>query len=156
MSDFIKILEDSAQSLIYKIQANMAANNVNATLKTSEALGYEIVQDGDITILNITGNEFTQVIETGRRPTPELKPGASMIQNITEWVEARGLDNSLVWAIATQINKEGTQLWQKGGRDDIYTLPFEEFTSLLSNQILDFTLDSFINFALKINKPTNF
>jgi hypothetical protein len=44
-----------------------------------------------------------------------------MIENIKEWVAARGKPESMVWAIATKINKEGTKLWQQGGRTDIYT-----------------------------------
>lgn len=152
MSDFIKMLEDNAQSLIQKIQLNMQSANINATGQTSQGLDYEAIDEGETITLNIVGNQFTQVIETGRRPTPDLKPGFSMIQNITEWVNARGLDNSLIWAIATQINKEGTQLWQKGGREDIYTLPFEEFIEILSNQVLLFETDDFIKNIIKVWK----
>lgn len=154
MSEFINILQEGAESLIEKIRANMVANNINATNKTSESLEYEIIEDGDKTTLNINANKFASVIETGRKPTPDLKPGASMIQNITEWVNARGLESSLVWAIATQINKEGTKLWQEGGRDDIYTLPFNEFIELLSNKILDFEMDSFTKIIMTANGKT--
>lgn len=149
MSEFIQILEQGAQSLIDKIKMNMQSAGTTATGKTAESFGYEIINDGDTTILNITANQFAQVIETGRKATPDSKPGYSMIQNITEWVAARGLDSSLVWAIATQINQEGTKLWQQGGREDIYTLPFEEFVKILSNQILDFEADSLIQSLIK-------
>lgn len=151
MSEFIQILQNGAESLIAKIRANMVATNTNATNKTSESLEYQITEEGDKITLDINANQFAAVIETGRKPTPNLKPGASMIQNITEWVNARGLESSLVWAIATQINKEGTQLWQKGGREDIYTLPFNEFVELLSNKVLDFETDNFVKTILKAN-----
>lgn len=151
MSEFIQILQEQAGSLIDKIKANMLATNTNATSKTSESLEYEIIEEGDKTTININANQFAAVIETGRKPTPDLKPGASMIQNITEWVAARGLESSLVWAIATQINNEGTQLWQKGGREDIYTMPFNEFVDILANKILDYKTDTFFKFVLKAN-----
>lgn len=151
MSEFIQILQNEAESLISKIKANMVSTGTNATGKTSESLEYEIIEDGTKTTININANQFAAVIETGRKPTPDKKPGFSMIQNIKEWVEARGLEQSMVWAIAQQINNEGTKLWQKGGRDDIYTLPFNEFVDLLTNKLLDFEADSFFKFVLKTN-----
>jgi hypothetical protein len=151
MSEFLQILQSGAESLIEKIKANIQSTNTFATGKTSESLGYEIIDEGDKITLNITANEFAQVIETGRKPTPEKKPSFSMIQNITDWVNARGLESSLVWAIATQINNKGTQLWQKGGSDDIYTLPFNEFVELLAGKILDIESDEFTKLILKAN-----
>jgi hypothetical protein len=142
MSEFIKILQDESQSLIDKIRQNMASTDTNATGKTSESLEYQIIEEGDRTTINILANAFAQVIETGRKPTPEKEPSYSMIENLREWAEARGL-SSLVWGIAKEINKNGTKLWQKGGRNDIYTLPFNEFVDILTNKILDMEIDNF-------------
>jgi hypothetical protein len=149
MSEFIKILQDESQSLIDRIRQNMSSTNTNATGSTSESLEYHIIEEGDRTTINILANAFAQVIETGRKPTPEKKPSASMIQNITDWVNARGLESSLVWAIATQINNEGSLLWQKGGREDIYTMPFNEFVDILSGKLLDNEADDFFKTVLK-------
>jgi len=149
MSEFIAILEDQSQSLINRIQNNISSAGMNVTGKTAQSFEYRITTEGSKTSIEILANQFASVVETGRKPTPEKKPSRSMIQNITDWVEARGLESSLVWAIATQINKEGTKLWQAGGRKDIYTLPFEEFVKTLESGILESVVDDYVKLVFK-------
>jgi hypothetical protein len=43
-----------------------------------------------------------------------------MIESLEKWVSVRGILAS-PWAIATNILKFGSRLWQKGGRKDIYS-----------------------------------
>lgn len=75
-------------------------------------------------------------VQTGRRPTPDKKPSRDMIDNITRWVNARGLDIEAVWAIATNIQKKGTKLWQSGGREDIVDPAIDDFINNVSQAVL--------------------
>lgn len=117
IAQVIQILTNQGQSLTEQIKANVP----RVTGKTADSLGYEVVSDKDSATLTITAKPFFRVVETGRRPTPEKKPSRDMIKNITEWLKALGKEQSLAWAIATKINKEGTKLWRDGGREDVFS-----------------------------------
>lgn len=86
-------------------------------------------------------------VQTGRRPTPEKKPSREMISNLTEWMEARNMDVTKVWAVATNIQKKGTQLWREGGRNDIVDPAVDQFVNDVSQAALEAETD---NFVLKI------
>jgi hypothetical protein len=142
--DLIKILNQTGTDMIQMIQNNLASTGSNATLQTSESLEFQIDDQGETITLTLLGRPFFATVETGRRPTPDLKPSKSMIDNITEWVAARGLDANMVWAVAVQITKEGTKLWQQGGRTDIYTDPIDNMIGKIQKDILE-------TFALAFN-----
>jgi hypothetical protein len=81
---------------------------------------------------------------TGRKPTPDKKPSREMIENIGIWAAARGMNENAVWAIATKIQKKGTQLWRDGGRIDDYEAIVDTFINDVSTAILDKEADNFI------------
>jgi len=149
MDSLNTILTNDAQLLIQTIKDNMSASGIDATGKTAAALDFEIVEEGDLTTLNILGNPFTQVIETGRKATPDKKPSSDMIANLTEWVDARGIDEKAVWGIATNIQKEGTKLYQSGGRTDIYSEPFDKWVDTLQKDVLENFEDTFTKLVLE-------
>lgn len=49
-------------------------------------------------------------LETGRKPTPQYtKPSFSFVNNIREWLRAKGEDTRFAYAIAKSIHKKGTK-----------------------------------------------
>ena len=141
----IEILQQNGIQLINDIRANMGSAGQNATFETSNSLRIEVTQSGNNFKLQLFGRAFFMTVETGRRPTPNKKPSRAMIERITSWVEARGIDVSAVWAIATKIQQRGTRLWFEGGRTDIVQTAIEDFVNNTSKDLMDAVADQFIN-----------
>lgn len=139
--ELLKLLNDQSRSFIAQIQGRLSSTGTSATGKTSKSLRYVIEEGTSKIVLEVLGRPYFATVETGRKPTPDKKPSRAMIDNIKEWVSARGKPESAVWAIATKIQKEGTELFKKGGRTDIYTDQKETFADQLyqsiTNEIAD-------------------
>jgi hypothetical protein len=119
MVDLIQILSQEGNSIVKQIQSNLSSSGNNATSKTSKSLRYEVLRDGTKAILQVIGRPYFMVVETGRKATPDKKPSKGMVDNIKEWLQAKGKPQGLAWAVATAIQKKGTKLHQSGGRTDI-------------------------------------
>jgi len=125
--DLLAILSNETNDFLSEVKRNLDNTGTTATGKSKESLRFEITEEGKKIVLTVFGKPYFSVVETGRKPTPDKKPSRAMIDNITEWLSARGKPESMAWAVATKINKEGTKLWQTGGRTDIYTDLKESF-----------------------------
>lgn len=147
MPEIFDIVQQRSVDLINDIRANLGATGTNATGRTSQSLRFEIKQEGTKVKMQLFGRPFFMTVQTGRKPTPDKKPSREMISNITEWVNARGLDESAVWAIATKIQQRGTRLWFEGGRDDIVDPAVDTYINDVSQELLDAQVE---NFVLKI------
>lgn len=151
MPEIFNVIQNQGIELINNIRLNMGRAGMNATNKTSHSLRIEVNQQGSKINLKLFGRPFFMTVQTGRRPTPDKKPSRDMINNIREWVDARGIDEEAVWAIATNIQKKGTQLWREGGREDIVDPAIDEFINSVSQAALEAEAD---NFVLKVRQLT--
>lgn len=129
MDGLNEILAKWADGVVKKIQANMESTGTNASGRTSQSLEYT-VDGGEITIY---GRKYFQGVEQGR-------PGGRVPYNFTsiirKWMDDKGISGqfgqtesekrSAAYLIAKFIKEHGTQLYRKGGRDDIYTNVLEE------------------------------
>lgn len=131
------ILSQEGIQLINDIRANMGAAGQNVTNETSQSLAFEIETEGTKTTFQLFGRPYFMTVQTGRKPTPGKKPSREMIDNITAWVEGRGMDIEAVWAIATKIQEKGTRLWQSGGRKDIVDPAIEDFVDEVGHRLSD-------------------
>lgn len=116
-----ELLELELDRIIDSIQDRLSQTGTDATGETSKSLRRVVDDSNDVVQGAIYARKFFKVVETGRRATPTKKPSREMIANITRWAKSRGLGDDAVWAIATKINKEGSELFKKGGRKDIFT-----------------------------------
>lgn len=144
MPQLIDIVQQNGIQWTNDVRANMGAAGINATLKTANSLRIEVKQEGTKTKMTAYGRPFFNTTRTGRRPTPDKKPSRDMIANIAEWVAARGIDESAVWAIATSIQKKGTQLWRDGGRTDIVEPATDDLINNVAQDLLDAKADDLI------------
>lgn len=119
MIDVTPILKTVGETTVRKIRENLSSTGTDATGKTSRSLKYEITKEGDTVTLRVTAKPYFMVVETGRKATPDKKPSREMIDNLGEWLRARGKEEGAKWAIAIKIQKEGSDLHKKGGRKDI-------------------------------------
>lgn len=144
MPEIFEVIQDKGIDLINNIRVNLGSTGTNATVKTSQSLRIELKQEGTKYSLTLFGRPFFMTVQTGRRPTPDKKPSREMIDNLKEWVNARGLDESAVWAIATNINKKGTKLWRDGGRTDIVDPAVDTFVNDVGQAFLEAEADNYI------------
>lgn len=120
MSEIEGILKDAGEQYVKDIRANLSSTGTDATGETSASVGFEVKKEGSRYVLEVYGGRpYFPTVETGSKPSNK-KPGRKMIESLTKWKAVRGLLAS-PWAIATNILKFGSRLWQKGGRRDIYT-----------------------------------
>lgn len=132
-----ELLNANGLTLIRDIQFNLSASGQNATGETANSLQISVVREGTKMKLILTGRPYFFTVETGRRATPGRKPSRAMIENITQWANARSIDLSAVWAIATKIQEEGTKLWRERGRNDIVAPAVTDFINNTGKAILD-------------------
>lgn len=144
MPELFEVVNSRTIDLLNNIRINMGRAGMNATNETQHSLRYEIDQDGPNLKVRVYGRPYFMTVQTGRKPTPEKKPSREMISRLMRWVDARGMDESAVWAIATNIQKKGTQLWRDGGRTDIVDPAVDEYVNELSKDILDGIADEFM------------
>lgn len=149
MPEIYNVIQGQGIELMNNIRLNMGRAGMNATNKTSHSLRIELKQEGTKFKMQLLGRPFFMTVQTGRRPTPDKKPSREMISNIAEWMEARGMDEREVWAVATNIQKKGTQLWRDGGRTDIVDPAIDEFVNGVSQALLEAEAD---NFVLKLRQ----
>jgi hypothetical protein len=142
--DLIEILNQEGIELVNGIRANLGSTGTTATGKTSQSLRFEISQEGTKTRLKLFGRPFFMTVETGRKATPNKKPSREFIENLKPWAEARGIPEGAVWAIATKINKLGTNLWRAGGREDIVEPPVDNFINNVGQALLDSKADELV------------
>lgn len=127
-SKVLAIITDQTNALVSRIKQNIQTSGQYATGKSSESIYSLISESGGIYTIEVNAKPFFAVLETGRKPTPDKKPSREMVESIKEWTNAKGIPESAAWAIAVNINKNGTKLWQQGGRKDIYSNETESFT----------------------------
>lgn len=144
MPELIEIVNQQGIELINSIRANLGSTGTNATLKTSQSLRFEISQEGTKTRLKLFGRPFFNTVSTGRKATPGKKPSREFIENLKPWAAARGIDQGAVWAIATKINKLGTDLFRQGGRTDIVEPAVDDFINNIGQAMLDSKADELV------------
>lgn len=144
MPELIEIVNQQGIELVNNIRANLGSTGTNATLKTSQSLRFETSTEGTKTKLKLFGRPFFNTVETGRKATPGKKPSREFIENLRPWAEARGIPQEAVWAIATKINKLGTNLFRAGGREDIIQPAVDDFVNNVSQELLDLKADELV------------
>lgn len=144
MPEIFKVIQSDGIDLMNNIRINLGRTGATATNETGNSLRIEINQEGTKYKMRMFGRPFFMTVETGRKPTPEKKPSREFIDRIRLWCDARGIDESAAWAIATKINKQGTALWRSGGREDRVTPAVNEFQSEVSEHLLDAAADQFV------------
>lgn len=149
MPEIYDLIQDKGIDLINNIRVNLGSTGTNATVKTSQSLRAETKQEGTKYTFTLFGRPFFMTVQTGRKPTPDKKPSREMIENLRPWIDSRGMDESAVWAIATDINKRGTALWRAGGRTDIVDPAVDTFVNDVSQSFLEAEAD---NYQLKVRQ----
>ena len=115
-----------------QIGVNVLRNAIpNASGKTRASIRF-VVDDENLMFF---GRQFFKLLEKGRGPTSK-NPSPDMIESLTEYARARGMENpkSAAWAIAKKLNKEGDKTHRAGGRV-LYSDVMDTFTQDLAKAL---------------------
>ena len=147
----LSILQAYGNSTVEEIRKNLASTGTNATGKTSRSLRYEVRVEAESITLKIIGRPFFNVVETGRKATPQYdKPSAEFVASIQEWAKAKGVPGA-AYAIAKSIHQKGTKLFQSGGRTDVYSnVVNQTLVDRISQDVLDKFAKEYLKNAVNI------
>lgn len=161
------IVNSFAQNVIEGIKNNIRNKRVTkfgameASGTMADSLGYK--WDGKTLVIYSTEKYFT-VLEDGRKPgkAPYDKSKTYDQQPIYKWIENKPVPlqditkKSLAYLIARKIGKEGSLLWQKGGKSGVIS-DFINDQYIKQNLTDKFFLETVnvITNILKDGKPNN-
>lgn len=155
--DLVSILSQTGTTVVDKIKQNLASTGTNATGRTAASLRFEVINETDKQILRVTGKPFFKVVETGRKATPEYSnPSKQFVDDIKQWVKARGIDEKAAYGIAKSIHQKGTKLFRDGGRQDIFSdVITPTFVDEISKGILNQFTNEYLKNVVKITSSGN-
>lgn len=155
MEDVLRInamVIERVEEICDNIKQNIKDAGKHVTGELSDSPRPKVTGSVDNISIEIEVAPFFGTIETGRKPTPGIKPSKEMIDNLEDYAEAKGMSDpeSAAWAMGVSIQERGTQLWRDGGRDDIFS-PFftKEYWGRFREEL---SKEAAKNYALHLNK----
>lgn len=155
--DLVSILSQTGTTVVDQIKRNLASTGTNATGRTAASLRFEVINETDKQILRVIGKPFFKVVETGRKATPQYSnPSKQFVDDIKQWVKARGIDEKAAYGIAKSIHQKGTKLFRNGGRQDIFSdVITPTFVDEISKSILNQFTNEYLKNVVKITSSGN-
>ena len=130
----INIVIEEVEKLKQRIADNIVSTGQNASGSTIQSL---TIQSSDDSV-TLFGRPYFGTLETGRKPG-KMPP----VSSILDWIKAKPIpvptkmkDTSFAYAIAKKIANEGTSLYQKGGRNDVYSNEIPNTINSISRKLL--------------------
>ncbi len=112
------LLNLHAEILRKCIVDEMAARGKNASGKTAAGLQIVVADDG-FKLIDTTGNFY--YVEYGSAPhkNQQGRPSTTLATIIKKWIQAKGItvqgnENSVAYAIVTQLKRKGSRQYQSG------------------------------------------
>ncbi|MDR2065472.1 MAG: hypothetical protein LBP85_07190 [Prevotellaceae bacterium] len=143
-----KMLDNEFASLQQNIINTHEQAGQVATGKTRSALEHSVSGLSGI----LLGAPWTFTLERGRGPAKSGNSQGAFLENLKQWIVAKGIpynDNEDLERLAKffkwYINKFGTNLWRKGGRQDIFTPAIKEFSNNVANGVANIYVDEVTN-----------
>lgn len=148
------LIRSALEEVRDEIKQNISSTGSIASGRTADSMEIEVTRTSGI----LTGRQAFWTLERGRGPG--RIPG-NMIEIIKQWALDKGISispipyirqvsdkwqpkytpeqrgmNVFAGAVAFNIANKGTQLYQEGGRNDIYTSAIERAMNKLANNVL--------------------
>lgn len=141
-----KILNDEFTVLKSEIAANLRrAGHSDKSVEKIE------MKTGETDAEIIIPDEI-KYAETGRGPAKGGNSNGIFLQNLKDWIKAKGLNvkddaeaERLAAFLKWRINKFGTKQWQQGRRYDIYTSAVRNFEQRVADRLAQESLQQLIN-----------
>lgn len=129
MKSIAETLEAYGQIGVQVLQESLSG--IEASGKTVESIHYEVVSTESRDRLYLIGRKYFDLLEKGIRPSGK-NPPPEMIQSLTEYARARGMDNpeKAAWSLAKTILNKGDKTYRQGGRI-VYSTDLDKFVQEL-------------------------
>lgn len=135
MSSVSNIVFEELKSLGERIASNIVSTGQNASGNTVKSIKPEETETGAI----LYGRNYFGVLETGRKPGK----GPYRFQDVIyQWSIDKGIAfrtaserKSFAWVVSKKIQEEGTLLFRKGGRSDVYSKEIKEAVEAIRKRI---------------------
>lgn len=145
----IAILNQYGTTLVSELK--QAISGHSATGQTARSLRFEVKREGTKDILKVYGRPYIMALQTGRKATPQYtKPSFAFVKNIKDWLQAKGGDTNLAYAIAKSIHKKGTI-----GTPGIITNVVDSQVALIEKDILKQFADQYLFNVVEFFKRGN-
>ena len=137
------ILKKEGDAIIRDLQSAMVSTGANASGRTSASLLNEVSASGiSRATMTISGGEGWKFVEQGRGATKKNQNGV-LLPIIKQWIKDKGIatpegftEDSFAYVVTRKIHQQGTNLWIKQTRRDIYTSVInEERINSITSQI---------------------
>ena len=148
IDDINEVLAQWAEGVISGIRQNLETTGTNASGKTSASLKY-VVGNGELTIF---GRPYFRSVEEGRGPGGIPYRFTDILY---EWAQAKGIlsnfgdteakQRSALYMVGQFIKRNGTSLFRKGGRDDIYSSVINDEMPKLNEMLTATITETIIN-----------
>lgn len=169
----IKVGDSSVKDIIVaelnrlklRITENMIKAGEVASGKTIKSM--RVVPSADM--VSLVGRQAFWVLETGRSGLPSRFP-RQFEKIIYDWMQAKHIhgtpipykndnrrhkytpqqrgDMRMAWLISQKIKREGTLLFRKGGRDDIYSNEIPETMKRIDEKVMGYVLTKMTHLEL--------
>lgn len=147
------ILKDELEKLKERIVRNMKQAGQVASGKTIKSLRVEVTKTPRGWNGILFGRPYFGALETGSKPwrTQYKHPPKFFVDIIAQWMSDKGIEGS-AYMTARKIMREGSSLYRKGGRADIYSNEIPPAVQSLKERFGSF-FETKIQESIKINKP---
>lgn len=127
------IINEELLSLRQRIIDNHLRAGQKASGRTIQSLRVEATEDEGI----LFGRKAFGTLETGRRGG---RVPAGFYHIILQWVKDKGIQvekpKTFAYFVARKIAREGTSLYRRGGRDDIYSSEIPKTVESIGKRIM--------------------
>ena len=128
------IIQQQCDEFIRRVRHNMERADLVVSGEMSRSLTTrDVTEEGG----KVEAHPYFRVLETGRKPG-KFPPS----ENILEWVRLKGIaerwnmsESSAAYLVARSIAKNGSTLYRKGGRTDIFSNEIDSTVSELADEI---------------------
>lgn len=128
----LRIMRSELDALRLRIIERHINAGQKASGKTIASLHIEMLEDKGI----LWGRQAFEVLESGRKGGKVPKGFYKIIQ---QWVNDKGIQvknpKSFSYLVARKIANEGTSLFRKGGRTDIYSTDMDKTIENIKNKV---------------------
>ena len=140
-----EIIESRLRELMQEVKDNHINAGQRASGKTIESLKIE----SDENSVGLLGRKYFGVLETGRKPGKVPK---GFYETILKWAKSKSIDfesetkmKTFAYFVSKKIAEEGTKLFRKGGRNDIYSIAVERAKKDINTAIGRMAIESVTN-----------
>jgi hypothetical protein len=143
----MKSISEIINTALTETKNSIIANHIQAGQVTSgKTSGMFSVENVSMAGGQLYGWKYYQTYETGRKPG-----GMPPFKSIYDWAMSKtniSPDNEgAIFAIMNKIAKEGSSLYRKGGRKDIFTPPIQKLFDALPGELGRLLVDQFIEWV---------